>query len=92
MNAAKDKFEHLPTNIVPPEIIRPLPVDKLLDNNQIQTSATPVATPRSVEDAVSKLDVIQPNGVRCERRVVHRLLTLEHSVQPLLNICYTKLN
>ena len=43
----QSRAQALPEHCVPPEIIKLLPLDKLLDNIQIQKSATPVATPQN---------------------------------------------
>ena len=46
MEDVQSRVQALPENGVPPEMIKLLPLDKLLDNIQIQKSATPVATPQ----------------------------------------------
>ena len=51
----QSRAQALPENGVPPEIIKLLPLDKLLDNIQIQKSATPVATPRNEEEAAANI-------------------------------------
>ena len=49
MDAFQEKAEALPKNAPPPESIRLLPLDGLLDQIQVKKSATLVATPVSVE-------------------------------------------
>ena len=67
MEQVRERAELLPQHGVPPEIIRLLPLDNLLDKIQMQKSATPVATPQSVEEAAATLDVLRPNGVVLEK-------------------------
>ena len=52
---------------MPPEIIKLLRLDALLDTVQIQKSATPVATPTSVEEAAADLDTLKPNCLVSEK-------------------------
>ena len=61
------KAKDLPDKVVPPEIIKLLPLDGLLDRIQIQKSATPVATPGTLEEAAANIDTMRPNGVVLEK-------------------------
>ena len=47
MDDVQRRARDLPADGVPPEIIKLLPVDQLLDKIQVQKSATPVPTPQS---------------------------------------------
>ena len=68
MSAVKANAQHLVANAVPPAIIRCLPYDKLLDQIQVQKSATPVPTPQSEQEAAANLDVLRVNGVVLEQK------------------------
>ena len=63
----QSRAQALPENGVPPEFIKLLPLDKLLDNIQIQKSATPIATPQNEEEAAANLAVTRTNGVVLEK-------------------------
>ena len=63
MAQVQAKARHLPDHSMPPEIIKLVPLDGLLDIIRIQKSATPVATPTSVEEAAADLDTLKPSRV-----------------------------
>ena len=63
MKEVHRKAQELPEDDVPPEIIRLLPLDDLQDKIQLQKSATPVPIAKTVEEAISHLDVVKPNAV-----------------------------
>ena len=63
MEDVERRAEHLPKYGVPPEIIKLLPLDQLLDTFRMLTSATPVSTPPRMQEAASDLDVMRWNGV-----------------------------
>ena len=42
----QSRAQALPENSVPPEMVKLLPLDKLLDEVQFQKSATPIAAPQ----------------------------------------------
>ena len=64
----QSRAQALPEHGVQPEIIKLSPLDKLCDNIQIQTSATPIATPQNEEQAAANLAVTRTNGVVLEKR------------------------
>ena len=57
------RAQHLPADSVPPENLKLLPLDQLLDKIQVHKSATPVPTPQSEQEASANLDVLRVNGV-----------------------------
>ena len=67
MKEVRRRAHALPTDGVPPEIIKLLPLDKLLDKIQIQKSATPIPTPQNEHEAAANLDVTRINGVVLEK-------------------------
>ena len=63
----QSRAQALPENGVPPEIIKLLLLDKLLDSIKIQKkNATPVATPQNEEEAAANLAVTRTK--RCDFR------------------------
>lgn len=67
MDDVERRAQALPHEGVPPEIVKLLPLDQLLDKIQIQKSATPVATPQNENEAAATLDVTRMNGVVLEK-------------------------
>ena len=63
----QSRAQALPEHGVPPEMIKLLPLDKLLDAIQIPKSATPIATPQNEEEAAANLAVTRTNGVVLEK-------------------------
>ena len=63
----QSRAQALPENGVPPEIIKLLRLGTLVDNIQIQKSATPVATPQNEEDAAANLAVTRTDGLVLEK-------------------------
>ena len=63
----QSRAQALPENGVPPEIIKLLPLDNLLDKIQIQKSETPVAEPQNEEEAAAYRAVTRTNGVVLEK-------------------------
>ena len=57
----------MPHEGVPPDIVKLLPLDQLLDKIKIQKSATPIATPHNEDEAAATLDVTRMNGVVLEK-------------------------
>ena len=55
------KSAALPENDVPPEIIRLLPQDGLLDKIEVQQNATPVPIAKSVEEAAELFETKKIN-------------------------------
>ena len=68
MTDAERCAEHLPKDGVPPEIIKLLPLDQLLENNIQTKSATPVSKPQSVQEAAADMNVMRWNGVVLEQK------------------------
>ena len=68
MNEVIAKSAALPENGVPPEMIRLLPEDDMLDNIEVQTNRTPIPIAKSVEEASDMLETKEMNAVVNERR------------------------
>ena len=60
----QSRAQAVPENGVPPDIIKLLSLDKLLDKIHIQKGAAPIATPQNEEEAAA---VIRTNGVVLEK-------------------------
>ena len=67
MDRVRLKAEGLPTDGVPPEIVRLLPHDDHLDKVQVQKAATPVAGRVNLESVGDSLARSAPNGVVLEK-------------------------
>ena len=67
MNEVIAKSAALPENDVPPEVIRLLPEDDLLNKIKKQKHATPTPIARTVEEACAILETTKMNAVVNER-------------------------
>ena len=69
MDDVQRRAQDLPADGVPPEILKLLLLDQLLDKIQVQKSATPVPTPQSEQEAAANLDVLRVSGVVLKTQV-----------------------
>ena len=67
MEDVERRAEHLPKDGVPPEIMKLLPLDQLIEPIRMHKSATPVSTPQHVQEAAADLDVMRWNGIVLEQ-------------------------
>ena len=81
MDYVERRAQALPKDGVPPEILKMLPLYQLLEHIQIQTSATPVSTPQSVQEAAAKFDVLRWNGVVLEERSIDEEMLTRSATQ-----------
>ena len=70
MDDVERRAQALPHEGVPPEIVKLLPLDQLLDNIKIQKRATPIATPHNEDEAAATLDVTRMSGVVFETKII----------------------
>ena len=86
MDQVERNARALPENVVPPEIIRLLPLDELQDKIQMQKSATPVPIARDMQEVSDHLKVLKPNAVVSEKSTQEEFDVNAQQVETIQNL------